>query len=197
MLNKKVSDFLSVSLDTAEKILSKAEVGGEINEEMNAGDWVESRLIPNSIFIDEDEYARMCIDALKILGTTAATDYGSSRQRDLGQSWADMTRGYLGEIAFVKFLKEKHQIDAELGHEVGSLTEYLPSDIHKVRKGAEQFRAPGMKIGIKTGKWNGVWLDIPGKQFDHSDIHVFVKVVPEGTICFHSLSTSVSFVTRF
>ena len=33
-----------------------------------------------------------------------------------------------------------------------------------------------LNISIKTSKWNGIWLDIPGNQFEHSDIHVFVKI---------------------
>ena len=85
----------------AEKILEKALAGGEMKQPSDAPNWIEKRLIPNCVFIDEDSYAEMCVDALKILSTTAATDYGSSRQRDMGQLWADMTRGYLGEIGFV------------------------------------------------------------------------------------------------
>jgi hypothetical protein len=118
----------------------------------------------------------MCIDALKILGSTAATDYGSSRQRDLGQLWADMTRGYLGELAFLLFLKNKFDIDSELGHEIGQLEDYLPMDIHRIKRPGGKYHAPKMSISIKTTKWNGIWLDIPGDQFNHSDIHVFIKV---------------------
>lgn len=117
----------------------------------------------------------MCIDALKILERTAATDYGSSRQRDLGQLWGDMTRGYLAELAFILYLKQRWGIDAELGHEVGELEEFLPTDIHKVKKD-DKIRDPKIKIGIKGTKWNGIWFDIPGAQFHHSDIQIFVKV---------------------
>ena len=118
----------------------------------------------------------MCIDALKILKSTAATDYGSSRQRDLGQLWGDMTRGYLAEYAFILFLEKNWGIKAELGHEQGDLKDYLPSDIHKIQKNSEPLRDPRIKIGIKGTKWNGIWFDIPGAQFNHSDVHVLVKV---------------------
>ena len=37
-------------------------------------------------------------------------------------------------------------------------------------------REPRINVGIKATKWNGIWLDIPGDQFSHSDIHVLVKV---------------------
>lgn len=95
-----ISDLLNIPTDESEKILTKAISGSEITDSFNEKDWFEQRFKPNVVFIDETGYTKMCVDALKILGTTAATDYGSSRQRDLGQLWADMTRGYLGEYAF-------------------------------------------------------------------------------------------------
>lgn len=174
-LVSKVSNLLEISDEEALKILEKVEIGGEMNG-LEPEEWFELRFKPNLVFIDERDYARMCIDALKILNTTAATDYGSSRQRDMGQLWADMTRGYLGEQAFVQFLKKNFNINAELGHERGEISDYLPMDINKISKPDEQPREPKLKVGIKTTKWNGIWLDIPGIQFEHSDVHALVKV---------------------
>lgn len=167
---------LQVDLKEAEKILEKSIAGGEITEEFTAKQWLEQRFLPNVVFIDEDGYSRMCIDALKILSVTAATDYGGSRQRDLGQLWADMTRGYLGELAFSLFMNKKWGLECELGHELGKLQDYLPMDIHQIREPGAEYRTPKKRIGIKTTKWNGIWLDIPGDQFQHSDYHVLVKV---------------------
>lgn len=173
---KDISDFLNVKLEEAEKILDKAKSGKEITDSFNERDWFEKRFKPNVVFIDENGYTKMCIDALKILGTTAATDYGSSRQRDLGQLWADMTRGYLGEYAFKIFLKNNLGIDSELGHEIGELEDYLPRDIHLIKEPSGKCRAPNLSISVKTTKWNGIWLDIPGDQFNHSDVHVLIKI---------------------
>lgn len=117
----------------------------------------------------------MCVDALKIIGTTAGTDFGSSKQRDLGQQWADMTRGYLGEYALKLFLKEKYNIEVELGHEQGVLADYLSSDIKQITD-KEGTRPPHINIGVKSIKWNGLWFDIPNDQFHHSHYHVLVKV---------------------
>jgi hypothetical protein len=172
-----VSIRLSIELSEAKKIVNKARLGGEINASCDPDKWLNDRFLPNVVPIDEDGYARMCIDALKTITTTVATDFGGSRQRDLSQLWADKTRGYLGELAFVNWLRDKWGIEAELGHEQGSLEEYLPMDIHRVKKKGEvASRAPNLKIGVKATKWNGVWLDIWGSQFYHSDIHVLVKV---------------------
>jgi hypothetical protein len=170
-----IRETLFIDVEEIKKILDKSEAGGEFTNEEDLEEWLNNRFLPNCVLIDEDGYAKMCVDALKILNTTAATDYGSSRQRDMGQLWADMTRGYLGELAFLHFFN-KNGINATLGHESGALQEYLPMDIHEIIEVSGLKRKPNINIGIKTTKWNGIWLDIPGDQFKHSDIHVQVKV---------------------
>lgn len=167
---------LHISPKEADTILKKAKTGREVTPEFDVDHWLNTRFLPNCVFIDEEGYAKMCVDALKILGTTAATDYGASRQRDLGQLWADMTRGYLGEYAFKQFMAEKWGLEAQLGHERGDLSEFLPTDIHTIRTKDETYRPPKLQISIKTTKWNGIWLDIPGDQFNHAHLHILVKV---------------------
>ena len=78
-----VSKKLDVSSEDAEKIIEKAVIGGEVLEGGEFSQWYNERFLPNCMFIDETGYSKMCVDALKILSRTAATDYGSSRQRDL------------------------------------------------------------------------------------------------------------------
>jgi len=172
----KIAKKISVDNITANIIIEKAIAGGEFNNYSTAENWLKNRFFPNCVFIEEDGYAKMCINALKILDKTAPTDYGSSRQRDMGQLWADMTRGYLGEYAFKLFLQQKFNIDSELGHERGKLSDYLPTDIHKVKRENSDWIPPKLNISIKTTKWNGIWFDIPGDQFNHSDVHIFVKI---------------------
>lgn len=172
----RISQLLEIEQKEASVIYEKAELGSEITRDFDFNSWFENRYKNNIVFIDEVGYSKMCIDALKIVNTTAGTDYGSSRQRDLGQLWSDMTRGYLAEYAFGLFLKQKFNIDSKLGHDKGNLQTYLPNDIAEIKIGNEKFRKPNLNIGIKGSKWNGIWLDIPGSQFHHSDIHVFVKV---------------------
>lgn len=171
---KKISKELSAPEPEVALIVKKAFAGGEISNSLE--EWAKKRFLPNIVFIDDIGYSQMCIDALKILRTTAPTDYGGSRQRDLGQLWADMTRGYLGELALSLFLKKNWGIEMTLGHEKGELSKYLPTDMEAIRKPNEKKRKPRIKVGIKTTKWNGIWLDLPGSQFDHSDVHVLIKV---------------------
>jgi len=175
-VQKIIAQKLKIPEEEAGVIVDKAEAGQEFFDDASLEIWLNKRFLPNIVLIDETGYAKMCIDALKILKSTAATDYGSSRQRDLGQLWGDMTRGYLAEYALILFLEKNWNIKAELGHEKGDLKDYLPSDIHKIQKNSESLRDPKIKIGIKGTKWNGIWFDIPGAQFDHSDVHILVKV---------------------
>jgi hypothetical protein len=171
----KIQELISVDVKEAELILSKSALGGEMNE-MSQDEWFAHRFEPNTVFLSDDDYAKMCVDALKIVPTVAHTDMGASRQRDLAQVWADMTRGYLGEQAFVNFLSEKHGIRAGLAHERGETTdEFLSLDINQIEKGGV-VREPRLRLGVKTTKWNGIWFDIPYAEFGHSDVHALVKV---------------------
>ena len=163
-----------ISYADAEKIVTKSKDGQEFAE--NVEYWLHNRFLPNLVFIDQTGYTKMCVNALKVLDRTAPTDYGSSRQRDLGQIWADTTRGYLGEYAVKLFLESKWRISADLGHEAGELTEYLPTDIHHLTDSSGISRRPSLNVSIKTTKFNGIWLDITGDQFSHSDVFLLVKV---------------------
>jgi hypothetical protein len=172
---QKIVQELMVGEEQAKRVVEKALEGGETTQE-DLQKWLELRFLPNIVYIDEVGYTQMLVDALKIVTTTAATDYGTSRQRDLGQLWGDMTRGYLAEYALSEFLHKNWGVASQLDHEKGEVVDFLSSDIRSVSFPSESFRPSKLKISIKGSKWNGIWLDIPGGQFSHSDIFVFVKV---------------------
>jgi hypothetical protein len=130
-------------------------------------EWLKSA----KVVLEQKDYLSAAIYALGVAPKLAATDYGTARQRDLGQLWTDAIRGFLGEIAFVKWLRERYHKRAELDYSVGPLDEYLPRDI-KIIEGRE----PRLNVSIKTTKLNGIWLDVPGAQIMHSDVYVLVRV---------------------
>jgi len=174
---KDYSECLSLTQKEAQNFIGKAFDGGEFTDFEYAREWYEERFIPNLIEIDKDDYTSMCTSALLTTMKTTATDFGSSRQRDLGQIWADQTRGYLGEMGVKKFIEKNWNIECKLKHELGNLEDFLASDIYKVKKDSDSsFRLPNKTIGIKTTKLNGMWLDIGGDQFFHNDFHVLPKV---------------------
>src|SRR5690606_33759463 len=120
-VGKFIADHLSIADAQAEKIIEKAVDGGEVESDLAT--WLDQRFLPNLVWIDEIGYTKMSINALKIVNKTAATDYGSSRQRDFGQMWGDMTRGYLAEYAFSQFLRQNWEIESTLDHETGELSD--------------------------------------------------------------------------
>ncbi len=171
-----ISEKLGEDADTSKRIISAAISGRETkNSESAIEHWIESQLIPNTILIDQAGYTEMCIDALKTISTQVLTDFGSSRQRDFGQAWSDTIRGYLGEYAVVKFLELNFGIKTKLAHQRGFAEDFYNSDIAEVLD-KDTWRAPHINIGIKTAKFNGLWLDVPKEQFSKADIHVQVKI---------------------
>ncbi len=180
MYINKISSLLKLSKNHSKNFYEKSLIGGEFSNDSEFENWFENRLKTNVVFLDKSDYEEMCLNSLKSLKNFSATDFGSSRQRDFNQKWADTTRGYLGEKAFQKFLLEKFEIQSKLKHKEGELDKFIKTDIHEIKLKEEKvFRKPKKTIGIKTTNFNGMWLDIPGNQFHHSDYHVLVKLFLE------------------
>jgi len=172
ILKEKISDDESVqSLET--QLLRGAEEALEIEGDFET--WLE-RFKYQFLWLDKDDYSRALVRALWLAPRFAGTDFGSSRQRDMGQVWTDTARGFLGEIALSKFLQKRFGVETRLDTSRGELTKFLPTDIAEVRRPDEKWRKPSLKISIKTTKFNGRWLDLPGAQFEHSDVFVLVKI---------------------
>jgi hypothetical protein len=157
------------------QLLRGAEAGGELDE-VEEEEWL-ARLSFQLVWLDSADYTRALVRAIWLAPRFAATDFGTSRQRDLAQVWTDTARGFLGEIGVQRFLQVRFGIDCKLTTRRGELEEFLPSDIEKIRKPEDTaFKEPRLTVSIKTGKFNARWLDLPGAQFGHSDVYSFVKL---------------------
>lgn len=139
-------------------------------------EWAEKRFKYQFVWLDRNDYAKALVRALWLAPVFAGTDFGSSRQRDMGQVWTDTARGFLGEIAVSKFLLEKFNMNTRLEVRRGELTDFLPTDIAQVQFPGGQWYTPQLRISVKTTKFNGRWLDCPGAQFGHSDVFTLVKI---------------------
>ncbi|MFW6172232.1 MAG: hypothetical protein ACOC5T_00605 [Elusimicrobiota bacterium] len=157
----------------AEMLLRGARGGLELDDSFEQ--WLE-RFKYNFVWLDRDDYSKALVRALWLAPVFAGTDFGSSRQRDMGQVWTDTARGFLGEIAFTNFLKKKFNIQTKLDTRRGDLTEFLPTDIAEIKMSGKEWRSASLKVSMKTTKFNGRWLDVPGAQFEHSDVFVLIKV---------------------
>lgn len=125
----------------------------------------------STVALSENDYLVAAMHGLALAPKLAKTDYGTARQRDLGQLWTDAIRGLLGEVAFAKWLRERFGAEAELDYRRGRLQEFLPSDIKSLNG-----RPPRLGISIKTTKLQGIWLDVPYSQLRHSEIFVLVRI---------------------
>jgi hypothetical protein len=159
--------------DLTEKLLRAAINGGELGQ-TNADEWL-SRLDEQLVWLSTDEYARALIRGLSLAPSYAPIDFRTGGERDLVQIWADSTRGELGELGFVKFLKERFGVEAHVDKERGPLERYLARDITKIRKPGEAWADPKKRISIKDTKFQGVWLELPGAQVEHSDVYVLAR----------------------
>jgi hypothetical protein len=174
-----LTDYPDMHFGTAVNFVSKAFDSTVLltTSENDLNSWYQNNFKPNIFLLDEQEYTEATIQSLRIQFLIAGTDFGTTRQRDLGQKWSDTIRGYLGELGVKQVLKNKFNIDIELGHEEGTLEEYLPTDIHMVKSINDfDYRKPNINVSIKTAKSNGIWLDIPGEQFSKSDVYIFALI---------------------
>lgn len=150
--------------------------------------WFEGRLKPQLVWLDNDDYTRAIIRALPQALKFAAADFGSTRQRDLGQLWTDTARGFLGEIGFQKFLKEKFGVNIEQDISMDkNIDEYISSDIKAIHDArASGWRSPRINVSVKTGKFNARWMDeYSAKKTESIDALVFVRV---GTVREHFIA---------
>jgi hypothetical protein len=182
---KKCSDILHAKIRNNEVVknlvvdLIKGAINGseiDINNSESCLQWLNGRFAYQLTWLDQHDYARALVRALWLAPRFAATDFGGARQRDFAQVWTDTARGFLGEIAFQRFLQEKFGMEVKLDVKRGALEQFLPSDI-KIRDAVSgKFRTPKKPLSIKTTKFNGRWLDLPGAQFDHSQVFVLIKL---------------------
>lgn len=169
----------------SKQLLRGADGGHELED---FGNWLEQRFTPQLVWLDNDDYTRAITRALPQALRFAATDFGSARQRDLGQLWTDTARGFLGEIALKNFLKERLNVTIE--HDISldkTRTEYISTDIKSVREAqADYMRPPRINVSIKTGKFNARWMDeYSTSKTQMIDAFIFVRV---GTVREHFIA---------
>jgi hypothetical protein len=169
-----LKDYPDMDPLIAYDFISKAFLSGviESSESVDILGWYNNIFKKNLFVLDQNDYSEASIDALKKQFSLAGTDFGSSKQRDLGQKWADTIRGYLGEIGVRKLFKKKYNLEISLAHEPGQLEEFVSKDIHEVKFHNQTKRKPLLKVSIKTVKSNGIWLDFTEQMFIHADIHI-------------------------
>jgi hypothetical protein len=163
--------------ELARQMIRGAQGGSEFNEE-NFTTWLENRFRPQLVWLSSDDYARGITRALPQSLLFASSDFGSSKQRDLGQLWTDTARGLLGEIAVQRFFDEKLGIQIQQDVSINQSTEqYIATDIKYVKEPTTEYRPAKVNISIKTGKFNARWLDeYSSPKISQVDFFIFVRL---------------------
>lgn len=175
-----IGSFLSQHLseenskELAKEIIRGADGGGEIHD---FDEWVNDRFIPQVVWLEKEDYARAITRALPQALQFAGSDFGSTRQRDLGQLWTDTARGFLGEIAFKRFIESNFGVEIEQDTSMDKLiAEYISTDIKAVREPQSAYRLPRINVSVKTGKFNARWMDeYSAAKIRDVDSFVFVR----------------------
>lgn len=179
--------------DQAWKLLGGASASGELQQCGSPESWFKDRAGFSTVMLNDIDYITALTHSLRIAPGLAATDYGTSRQRDLGQLWTDVARGFLGEIGLSKFVNQRFGAELMLDYTLGPIEDYLPSDIKGIRLQDGKEVHPKLKVSFKTTKFNGIWLDVPGAQITYSHIFVLIKL-GISRVHFVSFLKSISFI---
>lgn len=162
--------------ELAKQIVRGADGGSEFDGGFE--NWLETRFLPQTIWLSSDDYARGITRALPQALIFAGSDFGSSKQRDLGQLWTDTARGLLGEIAVQRFFVEKLGIKIEQDTSLDlDIDDYITTDIKRVQEPSGEYRTTKINTSIKTGKFNARWLDeYSAPKNSHIDAFIFVRL---------------------
>lgn len=164
--------------ELAKQIVRGAEGGSEFDEFNDFESWLKNRFLPQIIWLTSDDYARGITRALPQALIFASSDFGSSKQRDLGQLWTDTARGLLGEIAVQRFFTEKLNLQIEQDTTLGQgIDDYISTDIKFVKEPSSDYRPAKINTSIKTGKFNARWLDeYSAPKIAQIDAFIFVRL---------------------
>lgn len=116
---------------------------------------------------------------LRYLWGGATIDFASSGvKRDIGKYVHDHIGGKLAEIAVKKFLKQKYNINVELGFEkYNSPEDFMLGDIENVIFPDGKKVSPKIKVEIKGTKPSSRWWLISDNEFNSREYDVYILVV--------------------
>ena len=132
-----------------------------------------------TIVLNQDHYFKALRFALrKFYSGAPRANFATSTQREAGKYLSDHITGYLGELAFQKFMADKFTVQLRLDDNVDGLIR--SQDIVSVsrRRGVEN--QPAFKVSVKASKMKNVWLIVGKNEINlsdrRSDYYVFARV---------------------
>lgn len=132
-----------------------------------------------TVILGQDHYYEALKFSLKKFYSGAPrANFATSTQREAGKYLSDHITGYLGELAFQKFMADKFEIQLKLDGNVDGLVRSQDIVAISRRRGVEN--QPSFKMSVKTSKLKNVWLIVGKNEIDlpdrHSDYYIFTRV---------------------
>lgn len=132
-----------------------------------------------TVILDGDSYyAALRFSLKKFYSGAPRANFATSTQREAGKYLSDHITGYLGELAFQKFMADKFDVQLRLDDSVDGLVRSQDIAAVSRRRGIEN--QPAFKISVKATKMKNVWLIVGRNEVDlgdrRSDYYAFVRV---------------------
>ncbi len=132
-----------------------------------------------TVELNHDAYYEALRFALKKFYSGAPrANFATSMQREAGKYLSDHITGFLGELAFQKFMSDKFSVNLRLDTNVDGLIR--SQDIVAVSRRRAVENQPSFKISVKTSKLKNVWLVVGKNELDlpdrRSDYYVFARL---------------------
>lgn len=125
-----------------------------------------------------DYYEALKFSLKKFYSGAPRANFATSTQREAGKYLSDHITGYLGELAFRKFMSEKYGVHLRLDSNVDGLVRSQDIVAVSRRRGVEN--QPNFKVSVKASKLKNVWLIIGKNEIDlpdrRSDYYVFTRI---------------------
>lgn len=132
-----------------------------------------------TVILDQDSYYKALRFSLrKFYSGAPRANFATSTQREAGKYLSDHISGYLGELAFQKFMADKFDVQLRLDDNVDGLVRSQDIVAVSRRRGVEN--QPAFKISVKASKMKNVWLIVGKNEVElpdrRSDYYTFVRV---------------------
>ena len=185
---RKASEYLSLDLKAVENYI-------KVSEEMPHTLFGRSKKVHKSdldawkayyddttVILDQDSYyTALRFSLSKFYSGAPRANFATSTQREAGKYLSDHITGFLGEVAFQKFMQDKFDIQIRLDDNVDGLVRSQDIVAVSRRRGVEN--QPSFKLSVKTSKMKNVWLIVGKNEIElddrKSDYYIFVRVCLE------------------
>lgn len=132
-----------------------------------------------TIILDQESYYKaLRFSIRKFYSDAPRANFATETQRGAGQYLTNHIQGYLGELAFQKFMADKYDIRLVLEDNIDGIVRSQDIVAVSKRRGVE--RPPANRISVKSSKMKNIILAIKSSEVQipdrESDYYVYTRV---------------------